>query len=1498
MDSKEIKVFLKQAREAIREKEFKTALKHCKAVLKIDKQNYNAWVFIGVSAQEMEQPIQAEAAFLKAIEISPDQHLAWQGLCQFYEKNEGREYKEKLIEPYIKIIELLKDEKCKKLEIIKKLWEIYIELNQAKKCLEILQIRIEASEGNALEEKNCWIDVLKLLENEKELSEKEHILLEKAYNELIQNEIKDNKDLNLEILKNYLQFLKKKDEFEKIVSVLKIYLKNYPEKDHILECFCELAIEIYIEKDIILEGIEEISNCLYQKTLSPISCLAFGIVLYSSKNYLDAIAYYKSSLKDNEKCLNGYFLLTRAYLKIYKYSDAKSVALTGLKLEIYSKSPVIIKIRSMLHLYLAEALAGLQLWIQTLQFVDKAIEKLGRSPECLDVLIKVYLKMNEMDKVKEICEELKAIVGESAQILQLEATIYISEKNYTEAELKLQKAINLKSDSLSLHLIGLLYWNNSRTKESFDYFMKAAKEDPYYSKNFLYLGHYYLKEIQDFLKALKCYKKAFELDIYDTEAGIALSDLLKELNEDESNLQILQKVIKHSPVGSAKWARFRLGLYYLQQENILSAINVLQSALQCDPTDSQCWEAIGEAYLLRGSYNSALKSFEKAVELNPSNLHSQYCVAQILLVTGIFTNAIEEFQSIIKKEATYIPAYKGLVEAFLYQAKYYLSECLYGRFKDCCQDAICTLLRAVSFQPRFSCFWKLFGDSLTLPAALDSEYFPFILPGKLLNKNSETVLLEKNEMLNLGGKFYCQALAIHPEIDSLWHDLGINYYYQSNILKENKKLAVKSLLCVQKAITINPNSHKYWNTLGIIAASHELKNYSLSQHCFIKSVESESDNAIAWTNLGVLYLLHNEIQLAHNSFKNAQKSNPSYPVCWIGQALVAETIGHTQTTDLFRHAITIGNHPEGLLGYGHWVCKALQEKNSKNLWYKENIIDMTAIPIAIDCLIKYTENNKSCPAAFNILGLLLENQGLYRESLNSFKKSIELHQLAKSESSLQDTIVNYARLCIVNKKPEEAVTHFSKIEKHNEFSLCTLALAYYHIQNYNKCNEAFQRATELVSSKEVEVCIVIAKAMVIKQQQGLKEMKLFLENFQASYKFFEGLQMICILAILLKDINLAKETLQKLEQFRSTPKAHLLIPFLSSCFYIIQEKKEEAKWQLCKAIFKFPNDYQLWIQLALVLLQKYNNSYISIKIMKTASYIICGSPLESPLTPLSHIAAGNVKFALRESQKLLHLRPDVSFNWLILLTSCYGAGIGNIDKLFNIVHTLIKKDENFSKLFIYVSLLEVSYHMHLNNISDAKLILNKLNQNYMEDTFISSIIKFMKCLCDLIVQPIKLSKESLKELTVLIQQIPEFTWGILKIIKLQSKTIKDNETTEYLQEILQNENISLPSRLIILIQLSIMAYKISKRETNSKKYLSLSQENLDKALKLSPHCQIAHFLQAMIAERIGNQRLQRRSLERVLESQISYRNLWIEDYSRNILQKIHEMKDNQKEIKL
>ncbi|KAK2166757.1 hypothetical protein NP493_1303g00025 [Ridgeia piscesae] len=106
MEGKELKATLKLARDAIRAKEYKETLKHCKSILKHDKSNYNALVFVGVAAEGLEQPEQAIAAYRKATDIAPEQGLAWQGLCSFYEKADKEAYKADLAMVYEKLMHL------------------------------------------------------------------------------------------------------------------------------------------------------------------------------------------------------------------------------------------------------------------------------------------------------------------------------------------------------------------------------------------------------------------------------------------------------------------------------------------------------------------------------------------------------------------------------------------------------------------------------------------------------------------------------------------------------------------------------------------------------------------------------------------------------------------------------------------------------------------------------------------------------------------------------------------------------------------------------------------------------------------------------------------------------------------------------------------------------------------------------------------------------------------------------------------------------------------------------------------------------------------------------------------------------------------------------------------------------------------------------------------------------------------------------------------------
>jgi superkiller protein 3 len=118
-------------------------------------------------------------------------------------------------------------------------------------------------------------------------------------------------------------------------------------------------------------------------------------------------------------------------------------------------------------------------------------------------------------------------------------------------------------------------------------------------------------------------------------------------------------------------------------------------------------------------------------------------------------------------------------------------------------------------------------------------------------------------------------------------------YLQLGKVNESDKTDSKAVECVRNSVNLEKSNHSFWNSLGVCYVNEASKNdinedkrklnNEIAQHCFIKSIQLNDNDAIAWTNLGVFYLIHNEIELAHRCFQRAQSIDPEYTIAWIGQ---------------------------------------------------------------------------------------------------------------------------------------------------------------------------------------------------------------------------------------------------------------------------------------------------------------------------------------------------------------------------------------------------------------------------------------------------------------------------------------------------------------------------------------------------------------------------------------------------------------------------------------
>lgn len=106
--SKDIKVALKEIRSCLDDHQYVEAMKKCQKLLKMDKKNYMGLIMLGAAMKDIDEyKSQAPLAYKKAIEVQPDNPLAWRGLVKFYEGQPGNvETWRELVPAYCKLLKL------------------------------------------------------------------------------------------------------------------------------------------------------------------------------------------------------------------------------------------------------------------------------------------------------------------------------------------------------------------------------------------------------------------------------------------------------------------------------------------------------------------------------------------------------------------------------------------------------------------------------------------------------------------------------------------------------------------------------------------------------------------------------------------------------------------------------------------------------------------------------------------------------------------------------------------------------------------------------------------------------------------------------------------------------------------------------------------------------------------------------------------------------------------------------------------------------------------------------------------------------------------------------------------------------------------------------------------------------------------------------------------------------------------------------------------------
>ncbi|KAH6686812.1 superkiller protein [Plectosphaerella plurivora] len=518
--------------------------------------------------------------------------------------------------------------------------------------------------------------------------------------------------------------------------------------------------------------------------------------------------------------------------------------------------------------------------------------------------------------------------------------------------------------ALTQYRLGFCVWNLDTSKAArksrtgaYAYFLEALRNDLNLAPAYTSLGLYYADYAKDKKRARRCFQKAVELSTSEVEAAERLARSFADDGDWDRVELVAQRVVDSGkvkpPPGSKRkgvsWPFAALGVAELNKQDFHKAIVSFQSALRVAPEDYHSWVGLGESYYSSGRYIAATKAILNAQKLEESTpaedlgdtWFTKYMLANVKRELGEFDDSITLYKEVLAGRPGEDGVAIALMQTLVENALHSVDKGFFGKAVELALDAIDFASKA---QPSITVtfnYWKALGDACSVFSAVQSRLveFPADTMAAIIQNGGEgayeimtdidkvgdTVVKAKglyaqDEKLGVDltrcihATILCHKRAIHESATDV-HAQAVAHYnlgwaeYRAHTclpvrLKTKSSTYLKaSMRCFKRAIELEAGNSEFWNALGVVTSDI---NPAVSQHSFVRSLHLNERDPAAWTNLGTLAVLQNDLKLANEAFTRAQSTDPDYAHAWLGQAFVALMYGDTkEARGLFTHAMEI-----------------------------------------------------------------------------------------------------------------------------------------------------------------------------------------------------------------------------------------------------------------------------------------------------------------------------------------------------------------------------------------------------------------------------------------------------------------------------------------------------------------------------------------------------------------------------------------------------------------
>ena len=492
-------------------------------------------------------------------------------------------------------------------------------------------------------------------------------------------------------------------------------------------------------------------------------------------------------------------------------------------------------------------------------------------------------------------------------------------------------------------------------------FLSSVQSNMNFAPAYTSLGIYYADYKKDKTRARRCFHKAFELSSSEIEAAERLAKAFADQKEWDLVEAVAQRVVdsgKAKPAPGSKrkgysWPYAALGTVQINRQQYTKSIVSFQAALRISPGDYHSWVGLGESYHHSGRYIAATRAFVHAQSLEPNLADvdkdqiwfARYMLANVRRELAEYQDAVVRYEEVLSFRPRETGVLIALLQTLTESSWHSIQIGLFNDAAELARKAIDVAISLASERVDIFNLWKAVGDASSnlsyikikaakMPTAnlrrvlaidLDVTALDALADVDEVGQNALSLLDDKPEGSTTSDICMYAAIiaykrAIHVSLQDThaqavsWYNLGWAEYRAHRTMqvgtgktgkKHPRKFLKAALRSFKRAIELEAGNADFWNSLGVVTTNMSPK---VAQHAFVRSVYLNDRNVQAWTNLGTLYLIHSDIQLANEAFTRAQSTDPDYSPAWVGQGFLALLFGDpSEARGLFEHAFDIAN---------------------------------------------------------------------------------------------------------------------------------------------------------------------------------------------------------------------------------------------------------------------------------------------------------------------------------------------------------------------------------------------------------------------------------------------------------------------------------------------------------------------------------------------------------------------------------------------------------------